>query len=125
MTRDDLIMLVKAGYSKDEINTLFGFNPAPQKVTNPAPQKVTNPAPQQVVNPAPQQVVNPAHQQVVNQTRPLQGLDNSKSFDDIYREIVGLRDMVQTNNIINQGTNSPIVEQSAQDALLEILDPEG
>ena len=101
MTRDDLLMLVKAGYSKDDINRLFG-TPSQAQARAQAPTPTPAQAP-----------------------TPTQTLDNAKTFDDIYKEIVGLRDMVQTNNIINHGIDSVPAEQTAYDALAEILDPEG
>ena len=109
MTRDDLLMLVKAGYSKDDINRLFG-TPSQAQARAQAP----TPTPAQAPTPTPAQAPTPT-----------QTLDNAKTFDDIYKEIVGLRDMVQTNNIINHGIDSVPAEQTAYDALAEILDPEG
>ena len=52
MTRDDILVLAKAGFTAAQIAALSTVQqPAPQQVQQPAPQQVQQPAPQQVQQP--------------------------------------------------------------------------
>ena len=115
MTKEDLLLLIKAGYSKKEIDTLFGLPTQDQ-----AQAQVAAPAQAQAQVAAPVQAQAPAPAQAQAQVPAPE-----KSWDDVYREIVGLKDMIQTENIITQGHNNIPKEVTAVDDLASILDPMG
>ena len=113
INKDDILTLVKAGYSKAEISALFGVSVA-QKQEQKTEQKTET----------------KAEQKAEPETK--KDLDDVTDYKDVYGyikglrdEISSLRDIVQANNIINNGTNSISNQQTAEEALLEILDPEG
>lgn len=116
ISKDDVLTLVKAGYSKAEISALFGLSVQTQEQkTESKPETKTETKTEQKAEP---------------ETK--KDIDDVTSFKDVYGYIKGLRDditslrdIVQANNIINNGTNSISNQQTADEALLEILDPEG
>ena len=101
MKLEDVMALVRAGYTKDEISAMTAPEPAPA----PAPEPAPTPAPEPVPEPAPAPAVASAPQ--VSQTEAL------------LREILGA---VQMGNI-NKATTEPPVEKGADVVTARIINP--
>ena len=125
MELTDILALVKAGYTRDEIAQMDNPqtpdpNPVPvqQPVQTPAP--VAEPAPAQVVEPVAPAV--PAAQPVPAQTQPTE--QTQPTMADIMQGIAKLTSAVQANaiaqSVIPQGLQNP---PSAEDMLAEIIRP--
>ena len=101
MKLEDVMALVRAGYTKDEISAMTAPEPAPA----PAPEPAPAPAPEPAAAPAPEPVAAPAPQ--LSQTEAL------------LREILGA---VQMGNI-NKATTEPPVEKGADVVTARIINP--
>ena len=131
MELNDILTLVKAGYTKDEIAQMDSpisanpdSNPVQQPVQNAAPVPEPTSVPAQVNEPVapavpvavPQPQPHPAHTQPTEQTQP--------TMADIMQEIAKLTSAVQANaiaqSVIPQGLQNP---PSAEDMLAEIIRP--
>ena len=97
MKLEDVMALVHAGYTKDEISAMFAPEPVPAPAPEPAPAPAPEPAPDPAPEPAPQ----------VSQTEAL------------LREILGA---VQMGNI-NKATTEPPVEKGADVVTARIINP--
>ena len=131
MELNDILELVKAGFTKDEIMQMAkpehsDPNPAPvpAPVDNPAPapEPVSAPAPAPVAPavPAPQPVPQPAPQ-----PQPVQApAQDQPTMADLMQGIAKLTSAVQANaiaqSVIPQGLQNP---PSAEDMLAEIIRP--
>ena len=109
MKLEDVMALVRAGYTKDEISAMTAPEPAPapapEPAPAPAPEPAAAPAPEPAAAPAPEPVAAPAPQ--LSQTEAL------------LREILGA---VQMGNI-NKATTEPPVEKGADVVTARIINP--
>ena len=119
MELTDIMALVKAGYTKDEIAQMEGHV---QPNTEPAPVVVTEPDKE----PAPAQVTEPvavAKPEAVPEPQPQPAQDQT-TLADIMKGIAKLTSAVQANaiaqSVIPQGLSNP---PSAEDMLAEIIRP--
>ena len=62
MSYKDIIILLSAGYTKEEISGMDAAEPDPAAIPQPAPQPDAQPAPQPEAQPAPQPEAQPAPQ---------------------------------------------------------------
>ena len=119
----DIMMLVKAGYTRNEIEQMerpADANPEPAPVANTEPiaEPVQTPVaePVAVAIPTPVQQVQPAQTQPQEPSQP--------SMSDIMQGIAKLTSAVQANaiaqSVIPQGLQNP---PSAEDMLAEIIRP--
>ena len=112
MDANDILALVRAGYSKEEISAMSANpNPAPEPVpTPPVEEPVPAPAPVPAEEPAPAPAPAP------EQTQP--------SPADLMREIAKLTSAVQANAIAHSVLPQGGYQQpTAEDALAEIIRP--
>lgn len=129
MELSDIMALVKAGYTKDEIAQMDTQAPADP---NPEPVQPTVQTTAPVADPAPAQVVEPVAPAVpapvpVPQTQPTQTQPTEPTqptMADIMQGIAKLTSAVQANaiaqSVIPQGLQNP---PSAEDMLAEIIRP--
>lgn len=122
MELTDIMALVKAGYTKDEIAQLEGLKPdhaEPAPVVDPEPVK--EPAPAQVAEPV--AVAKPVAVPIPGQEQE-QAEVTKATLDDIMKGIAKLTSAVQANaiaqSVIPQGLSNP---PSAEDMLAEIIRP--
>lgn len=101
MKLEDVMALVHAGYTKDEISAMT----APETAPDPAPEPSPDPAPEPAPAPTPEPAPDPAPQ--VSQTEAL------------LRQILGA---VQMGNI-NKATTEPPVEKGADVVTARIINP--
>lgn len=120
MDANDILALVRAGYTKEEISAMSANpNPAPEPVQSspveePVEEHETAPAPAHVPTPAPAPAPAPAPTQ--EQTQP--------STADLMREIAKLTSAVQANAIAHSVLPQGGYQQpTAEDALAEIIRP--
>ena len=129
MELTDILALVKAGYTRDEIAQMDNPQPAdpnPVPVQQPVqtPAQVAEPVPAQVVEPvAPAvPVAQPVPAQQPTQTQPNE--PTQPTMADIMQGIAKLTSAVQANaiaqSVIPQGLSNP---PSAEDMLAEIIRP--
>lgn len=117
----DIMALVKAGYTRNEIEQMAQANttvpnteqlPTPDDTPTPTPE----PTPTQVVEPAPAPAPAPTPTPVQEEAQP--------SMADIMQSIAKLTSAVQANaiahSVIPQGLTNP---PSAEDMLAEIIRP--
>ena len=97
MKLEDLMALVRAGYTKDEISAMTAPAPAPEPAPEPALEPAPEPAPDPVADPAPQ----------------------FSRTEALLREILGA---VQMGNI-NNATTEPPVEKGADVVTARIINP--
>ena len=125
MELTDILALVKAGYTRDEIAQMDNPqtpdpNPVPVQQPVQTPAQVAEPAPAQVVEPVAPAV--PAAQPVPAQTQPTE--QTQPTMADIMQGIAKLTSAVQANaiaqSVIPQGLQNP---PSAEDMLAEIIRP--
>ena len=127
----DIITLVKAGYTKDEIAQMevqpqAAANPEPVQLQMDIPEPIAEPSnvPAQVVEPvAPAvPVAQPVPQQQPTQTQPAE--QSQPTMADLMQGIAKLTSAVQANaiaqSVIPQGLQNP---PSAEDMLAEIIRP--
>ena len=137
MELTDILALVKAGYTRDEIAQMDN-PPTPDPNTVPVQTPVNHPAPTPEPQPVPAQVVEPvvpavpapapAPQPVpapAPAPQPVQTLaQNQPTMADIMQGIAKLTSAVQANaiaqSVIPQGLSNP---PSAEDMLAEIIRP--
>ena len=101
MNYDDILALVRAGYTKDEISAMT----TPKPAAAPAPEPAAAPAPEPAAAPTPEPAAAPAPQ--VSQTEAL------------LREILGA---VQMGNI-NKATTEPPVDKGADVVTARLINP--
>ena len=101
MKLEDVMALVRAGFTKDEIRAMAAPEPDPAPAPEPAPAPAPDPAP----DPAPEPAPAPAPQ--LSQT------------ESLLREILGA---VQMGNI-NKATTEPPVEEGADVVTARIINP--
>ena len=97
MKLEDVMALVHAGYTKDEISAMSAPEPAPAPAPEPAPAPAPEPAPEPAADPAPQ----------------------FSRTEALLREILGA---VQMGNI-NKATTEPPVEKGADAVTARIINP--
>ena len=139
MNAEEILTLVKAGFTHDEIMQIQGTAPqpapAPAPVPDPAPVPVPAaapapvPAPEPVQTPAPAPVPAPAPavQAPVQPVAPapvVNPADGQPTMQDIMLGIAKLTSAVQANAIAqSQLPNVPTMEQQVDGALAEIIRP--
>ena len=101
MKLEDVMALVRAGFTKDEISAMTAPEPAPA----PAPEPAADPAPEPAADPAPEPAADPAPQ--------------FSRTEALLREILGA---VQMGNI-NKATTEPPVEKGADVVTARIINP--
>lgn len=127
MELTDILALVKAGYTRDEIAQMDNPQtpdpnavPVQQPVQTPA--QVAEPAPAQVVEPVAPAIPAPIPTQQPTQTQPIE--QTQPTMADIMQGIAKLTSAVQANaiaqSVIPQGLSNP---PSAEDMLAEIIRP--
>ena len=124
MELTDIMALVKAGYTKDEIAQMENPNPNPQNpnpVPVPAPTQEQSPTPE----PVPAQVVEPVAVAVpVAQPQPTQA-QAEPTMAELMQSIAKLTSAVQANaiaqSVIPGGANPQT--PTAEDMLAEIIRP--
>lgn len=104
MTLEDRLLLIKAGYTKEEIEGMTG-DPAPVPSEDPAPE---DSAPEQPIqsDPLPQEEERPG----------------SSLYADVMSEIKKLKDAIARQNIQDRVRDLPTSE-TADDILASILNP--
>ena len=129
MELTDIMALVKAGYTKDEIAQMEKPatpvpNTEPVQLQMQIPAQTTEPAsvPAQVVEPVAPAVPQPVPQPAPTQTQPTE--QTQPTMADIMQGIAKLTSAVQANaiaqSVIPQGLQNP---PSAEDMLAEIIRP--
>lgn len=125
MELSEILTLVKAGYTKDEISQM-DKQPTVQPDTEPVPvaanEQEAKPVPEPVVTPVadaePVPVAQPVQQEVSAQK------ENQPSMDDVMQSIAKLTSAIQANaiaqSVIPQGLQNP---PKAEDMLAEIIRP--
>lgn len=106
MTIDQIIKLLDAGYTKDEIHAMEGTNNAPEQTPQPEPepqQPDPEPTPEPAQNVRPESTINP-------------------QIEELSRSLKAFTAAIQKSNILasNMPTNP---EPSAEDVLAEIINP--
>ena len=117
MKLEDVMALVRAGYTKDEISAMTAPEPAaapaPEPAAAPAPEPAAAPAPEPAAAPAPEPAAAPAPEHAAApETRVSQ-------TEALLREILGA---VQMGNI-NKATTEPPVEKGADVVTARIINP--
>lgn len=120
MELSDILSLVKAGYTREEINQMENPKPTnPDPVPVPQPVVQTEPTPVQVVEPVAQPVAQP-----VPQPQPVQQ-EAQPSMADLMQSIAKLTSAVQANaiaqSVIPGGANPQT--PTAEDMIAEIIRP--
>lgn len=116
----DIMALVKAGYTKDEIAQMENPNPAdPDPVSVPQPVVPAEQAPVQVAEPVAQPVPQPTPQPVQQEAQ------SQPSMADLMQSIAKLTSAVQANaiaqSVIPGGANPQT--PTAEDMIAEIIRP--
>ena len=101
---EDILKLIDAGYTKEEINTLLGESPAAETVVTPAEE--TAPAPEQ-----------PAENV---QTAPSE--ENSEVMNRLALEVAELCKQIQKKNLSETFTETPKQDRSQQ-ILASLINP--
>lgn len=116
MELSDILSLVKAGYTRDEINQMENPNPA-----NPDPVPVQQPVVQN--EPSSVQVVEPVAQPVPQPTQLPQ--PEQPSMADLMQSIAKLTSAVQANAIAQSVIPGGAIPQTptAEDMIAEIIRP--
>ena len=109
MNYDDILALVRAGYSKTEIDAMGSGAAAPAPVPEPAPAPAPKLAPATAPEPAPATAPEPA-------PAPAPQLSQTEA---LLRKILGA---VQMGNI-NKATTEPPVEEGADVVTARIINP--
>lgn len=105
MTPQEILELVRAGYSKDEINTMLAFPPAP------APDPKPEPEPEPAADPVPAPDPKPEPEPAPADPAP---------WERIEAAIAGLVSVIQNSNINNAGIKTPPTLK-AEDALASLI----
>lgn len=129
MELTDILALVKAGYTREEISQMEApqptpAEPAPVVVETPAPAPVQTPSPVVTETPAPVPVAPAVPAPVPAPTQTPQQTPPQPTMEDIMQGIAKLTSAVQANAIahsaIPQGLTTP---PKAEDMLAEIIRP--
>ena len=120
MELSDILSLVKAGYTREEINQMENPKPTdPDPVPVQQPVVQTEPTPVQVVEPVAQPVAQPVPQPVQQEAQP------QPSMADLMQSIAKLTSAVQANaiaqSVIPGGANPQT--PTAEDMIAEIIRP--
>ena len=118
MELSDILSLVKAGYTREEINQMANPNPAnPDPVPVQQPVVQTEQTPVQVAEPVAQPVAQPVPQPTQQEAQP--------SMADLMQSIAKLTSAVQANaiaqSVIPGGANPQT--PTAEDMIAEIIRP--
>ena len=118
MELSDILSLVKAGYTREEINQMANPNPAnPDPVPVQQPVVQTEQTPVQVAEPVAQPVAQPVPQPTQQEAQP--------SMADLMQSIAKLTSAVQANaiaqSVIPGGANPQTT--TAEDMIAEIIRP--
>lgn len=118
MELSDILSLVKAGYTREEINQMENPKPAdPDPVPVPQPVVPAEQAPVQVAEPVAKPVAQPVPQPVQQEAQP--------SMADLMQSIAKLTSAVQANaiaqSVIPGGANPQT--PTAEDMIAEIIRP--
>ena len=113
MKLEDVMALVRAGYTKDEISAMTAPEPAPAPAPEPAPTRAPEPVPEPAPTPAPEPVPEPAPAPAVASAPQV------SQTEALLREILGA---VQMGNI-NKATTEPPVEKGADVVTARISNP--
>jgi len=106
MKAEDILKLVEAGFSKDEIIALNGpVEPEPEKEITVDPEPEQTPEPQQAPTPAPAE--DP----------------NAKRYDELLQAVKKLTGAIQAGNIMNSN-NKAEETKTAEQIMAEVLLPE-
>ena len=108
MTKEDVLKLVNAGFTKDEIIALVGqtaLDPKPEPAPTPAPEPEPTPAPE----PAPQPAPAPAPQPV-------------DAISALAEQVANLTALVQKSNMLRL-EQPEIKPESAEDIIANIIYP--
>lgn len=106
MELSEIIKLLDAGFTKDDIMALQGAAPA-------APASDPDPAPASDPDPAPD--ADPADDQP--------GLSAMEAFNTLINKMNAKLDQIQAANIVNTSTGSPDQEETAESVLQELIFP--
>lgn len=120
MELSDILSLVKAGYTREEINQMENTKPAdPNPVPVQQPVVQNEPSSVQVVEPVAQPVAQPVPQPVQQEAQP------QPSMADLMQSIAKLTSAVQANaiaqSVIPGGANPQT--PTAEDMIAEIIRP--
>ena len=118
----DIIALANAGFSKEEIERIAASSiAAPAADPAPAPDPSPAPAPAPAPDPAPAPAPSPAPAPApVADVAPAEGV----SADQMLAEILGLKKLIQENNINNSQMPQQLTSaQQADAALASIINP--
>ena len=123
MTLDNLITLITAGFTKDEILTMSGTQRAPQPQPQPQPQFYAQNYQQGVQGYAqqfPQMFPQPQPQaQAYPQTQQIQQISEQ---NDVLNALKSLTSAVQSNNV-NLMQNTVPKQVTTEDAIASIINP--
>ena len=117
MNYDDILALVRAGYSKTEIDAMGSGAAAPAPVPEPAPAPAPKLAPATAPEPAPATAPEPAPA-TAPEPAPAPAPQLSQT-EALLRKILGA---VQMGNI-NKATTEPPVEEGADVVTARIINP--
>lgn len=106
MELSEIIKLLDAGFTKDDIMALQGSPAA-------APAAAPDPAPASDPDPAP--AADPAEDQP--------GLTAMQAFNTLINKMNDKLDQIQAANIVNSSTGSPEQEETAESVLQELIFP--
>lgn len=110
MNYEDIVLLVKAGYTRDQIAAMQAPAPAPASAPTPAPAPEPTPAPTPVPEPAPAPAPAP--------TPAVQGIDDLSKM--LATEFAKLNDAIVKANL-QQAQQPP--QESVDDILASIINP--
>lgn len=105
MELSEIIKLLDAGFTKDDIMALQGAAPA----ADPDPAPASDP------DPAPAAAADPAEDQP--------GLSAMQAFNTLINKMNDKLDQIQAANIVNTSTGSPDQEETAESVLQELIFP--
>lgn len=108
MELSEIIKLLDAGFTKDDIMALQGAAPA-APAADPAPAPAADP------DPAPAAAADPADDQP--------GLSAMQAFNTLINKMNDKLDQIQAANIVNSSTGSPDQEETAESVLQELIFP--
>lgn len=115
MKLDDVIALARAGFDAKQIGALYNLEQAasaPTPTPTPAPAPTPEPTPTPPPTPAPTPAPAPA--------------PAPATYEDLMRQIMGLKDDLHNAAIITAGQPAPLTtEQAAEQALASIIAPAG
>lgn len=110
MELSEVIKLLDAGFTKDDIMALQGAAPA-------APAADPDPAPASDPDPA------PAAAAAADPAEDHPGLSAMQAFNTLINKMNDKLDQIQAANIVNTSTGSPDQEETAESVLQELIFP--